>query len=41
MNDPTQSRWLPVVLPACPDIFMTFAVAFGIMQMTNLMRQNW
>jgi len=25
MNDLTQSRWLPVVLLTCSNIFMTFA----------------
>jgi uncharacterized protein (DUF486 family) len=25
MNDLTQSRWLPIVLLTCSNIFMTFA----------------
>jgi uncharacterized protein (DUF486 family) len=25
VNDLTQSRWLPVVLPTGPNVFMTFA----------------
>jgi uncharacterized protein (DUF486 family) len=29
MNDLTQSRWLPIVLLTCSNVFMTFALAFG------------
>jgi uncharacterized protein (DUF486 family) len=29
MSSLLESRWLPIVLLTCSNIFMTFAVAFG------------
>jgi uncharacterized protein (DUF486 family) len=40
MNDLTQSRWLPVVLLTCSNIFMTFAWRGLAAQNTNLTIEN-